>query len=131
MATGVEQHGRAPRAALGVLDGAFVVALLALGEGDGELGRGVGLLLDRLVDGHALVAREDVLQALHGGVLAGDRDLAVEVLLASGRRWPRCRGRRWRQARRRSSGSLVSICSKMVPAWALSQSGTDWSGPFT
>jgi hypothetical protein len=27
--------------------------------------------------------------------------------------------------------SLVSICSKSVPAWALSQSGTDCSGPLT
>ena len=25
----------------------------------------------------------------------------------------------------------VSICSKIVPAWVLSQSGTDWFGPLT
>ena len=28
-------------------------------------------------------------------------------------------------------GCSVSICSKIVPACALSQSGTDWSGPLT
>src|SRR6266487_73390 len=28
-------------------------------------------------------------------------------------------------------GFWVSICSKIVAPWALSHSGTDWSGPFT
>lgn len=28
-------------------------------------------------------------------------------------------------------GCWVSICSKIVAAWALSQSGTHWSGPST
>src|SRR5215213_1157910 len=37
--------------------------LLALGERDRELRRSVGLLLDRLVDGHALLAGQDVLDA--------------------------------------------------------------------
>jgi hypothetical protein len=67
--------------ALGVLDGVGGALLLALGQPDGQLGGRVGLLLDRLVDGHALVAGEDVLQALDGRVLAGDRDLAVGVVL--------------------------------------------------
>src|SRR4051812_4685374 len=55
--------------------------LLPLGERDRELRRRVGLLLDRLVDRHALVAGEDVLQALHRRVLTGDRYGAVELLL--------------------------------------------------
>src|SRR3954447_16580087 len=50
--------------------------LLALGQRDGELGGRVGLLLDRLVDRHALLAGEDVLDALGRGVLPGDRLLA-------------------------------------------------------
>src|ERR1700709_2768255 len=49
--------------------------LLALQQRDGERGRRVALLLDRLVDAHALVAVEDVLDPLERRVLAGDRDL--------------------------------------------------------
>src|SRR4051794_13302672 len=48
---------------------------LLLRQRDRELRGRVGLLLDRLVDGHALVAREDVLDALGRRVLAGDREL--------------------------------------------------------
>src|SRR5262249_57872182 len=41
--------------------------VLALDQRDGQLGRRVGLLLDGLVDGHALVAGQDRLQALLAG----------------------------------------------------------------
>ena len=52
--------------------------LLALGERDRQRRGRVGLLLDGLVDGHALVALEDGLQPLLTGVLTGHRHLAVE-----------------------------------------------------
>ena len=52
------------------------LGLLAVGQRDGGVGQRAGLPLGGLVDRHALVAGEDVLQALDGGVLAGDRDLA-------------------------------------------------------
>ena len=55
--------------------------LVALGQRGRELGGGVGLLLDRLVDRHVLVAAQDGLQAVRGGVLAGHRHLAVEAVL--------------------------------------------------
>ena len=55
--------------------------LLALRERDRELRGRVGLLLDRLVDGHALIAVDDVLDALQRRVLAGDRDLRELALL--------------------------------------------------
>src|SRR4051795_2635765 len=48
---------------------------LALGQRDGQLAGRVGLGLDGLVDRHALLTREDVLDALSGRVLPGDRDL--------------------------------------------------------
>ncbi len=47
---------------------------VALGQRDGERGCRVGLLLDRLVDGHALRAEQHALQALVGRVLTGRRD---------------------------------------------------------
>src|SRR5690606_18832253 len=77
---GLEQHRLDVGAGLRVLHRGAGVWGLTPSQRDGELSRGVGLLLDRLVDGHALVAGEDVLQALHGRVLAGDRDLAVEAV---------------------------------------------------
>src|SRR3954453_7561856 len=55
--------------------------LLPLGERDREVRRRVGLLLDRLVDGHALVAGQEFLQALHRRVLTGHRHRTVELLL--------------------------------------------------
>src|SRR5215213_10718554 len=58
--------------------------LLALGERSGQLRSRIGLLVDVLVDRHALVAREDVLQALRRRVLAGDRDLRQLALLERG-----------------------------------------------
>src|SRR5690606_17607731 len=64
-----QQHGRDVALALGVVGGPVGLGLLALDQGHGELGGGVGLLLDRLVDRHALGAVEDVLQALDGRVL--------------------------------------------------------------
>ena len=49
-------------------------------EVDGQSGRGLGLLVDRLVDRAALVAGEDVLQADEGGVLTGGRErLGLDV----------------------------------------------------
>src|SRR2546421_10822957 len=65
----------------GVVDAAVDARVLPLGQRDGQRGGGVGLLLDRLVDGHALVTVEDVLQALDGRVLPGHRYLAVEAVL--------------------------------------------------
>ena len=59
---------------------AMLGGVLALDQRDGERGGRVGLLLDGLVDGHALVAGEDRLQARDAGVLARDRHLAVEVV---------------------------------------------------
>src|SRR3954452_11168580 len=47
--------------------------LLALQERHGELRRALGLGLDRLVDGHELLAGEDPLDARQLGVLAGGR----------------------------------------------------------
>src|SRR5690349_2968336 len=80
-----EQHRRHLAVALRVVraGGGELVGrrLVALGQRGRELGRGVGLLLDRLVDRHVLVAAQDRLQAVGGGVLAGDRDLAVEAVL--------------------------------------------------
>src|SRR3954451_16817619 len=71
---------------LAVVDRARHRGLLALGQSDGDLGGRVGLLLDRLVDRHALVAHDDVLDALERRVLAGDRDLLELALLQSGDR---------------------------------------------
>src|ERR1700712_3674751 len=45
-------------------------------QGDGELGGSTGFELDVLEDRHALLAVEDVLQALDAGVLPGDDDVA-------------------------------------------------------
>jgi hypothetical protein len=66
----------------GVLDRAVdeLGRVLVLDQCDGQRGGGVRLLLDGLVDGHALLAGEDRLQAGHRGVLAGDRHLAGEVV---------------------------------------------------
>src|SRR3954469_18267462 len=47
--------------------------LLALQQRDGELRGALGLRLDRLVDGHVLLAGEDPLDARQLGVLAGRR----------------------------------------------------------
>src|SRR4051812_31304390 len=55
--------------------------LLALGERHGELGRGLRLLLDREVDRHVLLAREDPLDRGHLAVLPGRRDgLGVDAV---------------------------------------------------
>ncbi len=62
---------------LGVRQG---VDLLALEQLDRDLGRGVGLRLDLLVDRERLVALEDPLQAREFGVLAADRDLDALLL---------------------------------------------------
>src|SRR4051794_36619659 len=51
--------------------------LVTLDQGDRQVRGGLGLELDVLVDGHALVAGEDGLQALHRGVLAGDGNVTV------------------------------------------------------
>src|SRR5919107_536987 len=57
---GLEQHGRDLAAAVvGLAVDETGRRLLALGERDRQLGRCVGLLLDGLVDRHALLARED------------------------------------------------------------------------
>src|SRR3954468_16764175 len=64
-----------------VVDRARDRRVLALGQRDRDLGGRVGLLLDRLVDGHALVAGDDVLDALQRRVLARDRDLRELALL--------------------------------------------------
>ena len=89
----------------------------------------VGLLLDRLVDRHALLAGEDVLDALGGRVLAGDRDCgSLRAFSAEIAALPR--------PSLAASTALIlllvccSICSKIVSAFWLSQSGTDWFGPF-
>ena len=49
---------------------------LALGQRHGQLGRGLGDPLDRLVDGHQLLAGQDPLDRRQLGVLAGDGLLA-------------------------------------------------------
>src|SRR4051794_14268979 len=54
--------------------------LVALDDVDRQLRGQVGLEVGVLVDGHALGAGEDPLQALDRGVLTGDRDLAREVV---------------------------------------------------
>src|SRR5439155_6987782 len=64
-----------------VLDRLAGVLLLALRERNGKPRRRVGFLLYGLVDRHALVADQDVLQALYRGVLSGHRHLAVELEL--------------------------------------------------
>src|SRR5690242_890807 len=76
------QRGRDVLLQHGVLDRAVDDAgrVLVLDQGDGQRGGGVRLLLDGLVDGHALLAGEDRLQAGHRRVLAGHRHLAGEVV---------------------------------------------------
>ena len=76
----VEQHG-GDVLGLVVHRGRLDRGLLALGQRDRQLGGRVGLLLDRLVDGHALIAVDDVLEALQRRVLARDRDLRQLALL--------------------------------------------------
>src|SRR6266540_3496764 len=53
--------------------------VLALREDDGELRGRRGLERDVLEDRHALLAGDDVLQALDAGVLAGDDHVTVEA----------------------------------------------------
>src|SRR3954471_4960136 len=81
----VEQHRLDRPAALRVVLGLgrdlVRGRLVALGQRGGQLGGRPGLLVDRLEHGHVLVAAQDGLQAVRGGVLAGDRDLAVEAVL--------------------------------------------------
>jgi hypothetical protein len=81
----VEQDRGDVAATLGVLDGAVGLALLALGQADGELGERTGLLLGGLVDRHALVSGKDVLQTLNRGVLTSHRDLARDTVLVQDR----------------------------------------------
>src|SRR5215207_1731748 len=70
----LQQHGLDLLLGLGVLDLAGGLAFrsggVALGQRDRQRGGRVGLLLDRLIDGHALRAQQDPLQALVGRVLA-------------------------------------------------------------
>src|SRR3954469_16803291 len=75
---GDRQRGQQDRGCRRALVGRLVVGLrlLLLRQRDGDLGGRVGLLLDRLVDRHALLAGEDVLDALGRRVLPGDRQLA-------------------------------------------------------
>ena len=68
-ATGSSSVAGVPSISSGAVD------LLALEERDGDLGGALGLRLDRLVDGHVLVAREDALDRRELGILAGhDRE---------------------------------------------------------
>src|SRR3954452_12132681 len=76
----VEQDGGDVALALGVLRRAGGVRLVPLEQRDGRVGQRLRLLVGRLPDGHALVAGQDVLQALDGRVLPGDRDLLVVAL---------------------------------------------------
>src|SRR5689334_18018755 len=81
----LQEHGRdLARAVVGLAVDETGLRLRALRQGDRELGRRVGLLLDGLVDRHALLAREDVLDALRRRILAGDRDVLQLALLESG-----------------------------------------------
>src|SRR5689334_7502081 len=63
----------------------WCVDRLALGQRDGRLRQGAGLLLRRLVDGHALRAGEHVLQPLDGRVLPADRYLSGPAVLLEDR----------------------------------------------
>src|SRR6185369_9382105 len=81
----LQQHRRHVPVARRVVARLRRVALLTLRQADRESRPGVGLLLDGLVHGHALVAVEDVLQTGDGGVLAGDRHLPVEPVLRQNR----------------------------------------------
>ena len=89
-------------------------------------------LLDRLVDGHALVAVEDVLPGpatVASWPVTGTSPLSVVLLEDGDGRVAEAvvGGQRRRRSCRRP---WCSICSKMVPACWLSQSGTDWSSTF-
>src|SRR3954471_5485129 len=71
-----QQHGRdVTRSVVRLAVDEARLGLFARGQRNGQLGGRVGLLLDRLVDGHALVAGEDVLDPLRRRVLPGDREL--------------------------------------------------------
>ena len=99
--------------------------LLALRQRDRELGGRVGLLLDGLVDRHALVAGEDVLDAL--GVASWPVTgicLSLRCLERRDRR--SCRGRRWPRARRRSccSSSAASARRSSAPSGCPSRART-------
>ena len=76
---GGEQQRRDRAAVLRVLQRAagelVSSSLVALDQVDREIRCGLRLLADVLEDRQALVAGEDVLDALDGGVLTGDRDL--------------------------------------------------------
>src|SRR3954469_3288258 len=75
------QRGRDVHLGLGVRHGAggqrVGLVLVALDQRDRQVRGGLGLEVGVLVDGHALVAGEDGLQALDRGVLAGDGDVTV------------------------------------------------------
>src|ERR1700742_3582268 len=75
----LEQHGLDLRLGLGVLDRARGLGVgtggVPLGQRDRQRGGRVGLLLDRLVDGHALGAEQHALQTLVRRVLAGGRNV--------------------------------------------------------
>ena len=126
----LEQHRLDLLTGLGVLHRARGLRVgaggVALGQRDRERGGRVGLLLDRLVDRHALSAEQHALQALVGGVLAGGRDVR--------RSRPRASSTAATAPPRpslaaatptKSPLAFVNICSKIVPAFVLSQSGTD------
>ena len=104
--------------------------LLALDDVDGGLRQRGRELPHVLEHRHRLPARDDVLDALRRRVLAAQRD-RVQLVRLERRRRPRSRGRR--SPPRRASillPVLISICSKIVPAFWLSQPGTNCSGPL-
>src|SRR5690349_8615403 len=61
-----QDRGHLPLAVVGLAVDEARGRARALGQGNRQRGGRVGFLLDRLVDGHALVTREDVLDALGG-----------------------------------------------------------------
>ena len=68
-----------------------------------------------------------MLQALVGGVLAGDRHLAVELVAFEDGDRGATEAVVGRDHAVDLAPVLVNICSKIVPALVLSQSGTAWS----
>jgi len=85
---------------------------------DRERGRGLGLLIDRLVDGAALEARQNVVEAGEGGVLA----VVGKVLAFTP--WP-CR--KWMIG---APFSSFGISAALTPLWAVKACWNSLSATF-
>src|SRR5690349_8157751 len=82
---GRQQHRRHVAIPLVVTGCAVGLGLFTFGQGDRGRRQRTGLFFCRFVDSHALAAGKNVLQALDGGVLAGDRHLSGPSVLLQNR----------------------------------------------